>query len=132
VFCEPEVRPHDPTTGDVVRVVRDVPAAPRRSGASVRALLPVVESCTIDSLSVELHDVARYASGVRWVLVTPAGAVLRVTGWRYAGSGEERKVVATVARARGLPSAGLWELSSPRASGRSELRRAGIAMQCAP
>lgn len=131
VFCEPARRARDATSDEPIRVVRDVPPQRARPGASVRALLPVEEQCVIESVDVEIQDTAEGAIGVRWQLVTPDGAVLPLTGFRFGDPGEQRKIVASTRRPRGLDSAGLWELLAPRASGSTALRRAGLTIHCA-
>ena len=130
VFCEPARGEHDGAGVIDVRVPAEPPAT--RSGANVRALVPVTRECSIASLTIVLEERWRSEIGAELVLVTPSGRAIRVETGSPARLGAHQTNSRDVVDARGLSSAGLWEIVRPRAAGRVTIGDAGLQIDCAP
>ena len=127
LWCE---TPAVPATEPEVHGHVEVEARAPRPGANLRAMLAVTRACTIDDLAVELQAARELALGDTWTLVAPDGSTHRVGQFFPSRDGAEQKLVARVESARGLPSAGIWELVARRAGRDLVLRRFGVAIRC--
>lgn len=129
VFCEPG---HAPATGGRIDARVPVVHEPVRSGANVRALVPVSSECTIGSLTVSLEERWERESGASLTLVSPAGRRIRLEPARPMTTGPHATHTRDVVAVHGQPSHGLWEIVRTRASGSVMIDEAAIQIDCAP